>query len=167
MVVLLLLLLSATLRTSAVTCAEGPLPKFRVFVGHRVDLDLTFRTVVSLSGFGLSRITLVDTSSNLEAINDHALAALGVRLVEARGVAYFTGFVEFVRRTAIAEELDAFFWVHSDVDIGVEGVARGLASLCAVHHSGVRWGALLFSWDLYSAFSVPAVAATGRWDSGK
>ena len=139
---------------------------FRVYLGHRTDLSSTRRAAESVLELGPAHITIVDQTAGFEAGRDPALQALSVEVIDAPGVFFFSGFSEFVRKHAIAKELDAYFWLHSDARLEV-GVARaGLASLCALWESNMTWGAVFFKFDVFCAFSVDAVTKIGPWDSG-
>lgn len=99
---------------------------------HTSGLSTTIAAIGSATAFGADRIYVVDTSTDESAANSPALAALGVQVLRpAHGVPLpYVLLHEFIRREAIATNLDFYFYMHTDVTLGRGVVSEALRGLC-------------------------------------
>ena len=108
--------------------------RYSLFIPHHHAnaLGATIAAVGSAMAFGANRIHVVDTSGCQSAANSSALAALGVQVLQpARGTPLpYALLHEYIRREAIATNLDVYFYMHSDVMLGRGVVSEALRALC-------------------------------------
>ena len=99
---------------------------------HSTTLPTTIAAVGSAMAFGASRIHIVDSSDDQSAASSPALSTLGVVVLQpARGIALpYALMHEYIRREAIAQEYDVYFYMHSDVTLGRGVVSEALRGLC-------------------------------------
>lgn len=108
--------------------------RYSLFIPHHhtSSLSSTLAAVGSAMAFGAERIFVVDTSDDESATKSSALAALEVHVLQpARGVPLpYMLLHEFIRREAIATNLDVYFYMHTDVTLGRGVVSEALRALC-------------------------------------
>ena len=151
------IVLAAIFRYSLATELE-----YALFIGHRVDWELTLDALKNSLEIGTDKIRLIDTSASLTKEQLDKVPE-GVVVLDPLVPLSFSQMQEFMRKTAMKEGLDVYFWIHADVMLSAGTALKALQSVEAMNQIDPKWGILFFSYDLFCAFSVDAVSSL-PWD---
>lgn len=136
--------------------------KYALFIGHRVDWGLTMQSLGRTLEIGPDNIRLIDTSAALTQ-EDLRQVPNGVKILDPTIPLSFSQMQEYMRKTAKKEDLDVYFWIHSDVLLSEGTALKAVEAVEQMMTFDPKWGILFFSYDLFCAFSVDAVSQI-PWD---
>ena len=151
-----------TIALPAVVASSASHLRYALFVGHRVNWELTLQAVERTLELGANQIRLIDTSAALTTEQLQQVPE-GVTVLDTVIPLSFSQMQEFIRKTAIKEDLEVYFWIHSDVLLSKGTAVKAVEAVESIMVQDPQWGIVFFSYDLFCAFHVDAVREL-PWD---
>lgn len=163
--VLLLFLVVVVAAANSINNTSSSL-RYALFIGHRVNWDITLKALLSSIELGPTNIRLIDMSGSTSlSTNPSNQVPEGVIVLDTPITPLsFSQMQEYMRKSAINEGLDVYFWIHSDVILSKGTATKALESVEVMSTIDPNWGILFFSYDLFCAFNVEAIKNLS-WDT--